>query len=190
MFQFNQPDIARKQCSICKWTTKKRKPLEKRFVQKVKTKSVFTIQPIEILVSTTVKSSLPAVPRLTFHSRNKSQHWLYLVGMVHVALQKERVASTINHFLYWRISSGNHDLPQPNLSRKIQNLSIKGLNMLSSHWLRKRTRLSNLDPFHTFSTYIQTAWSSQFRREESSGLLILVQSLLLWLSKISSEKWK
>ena len=53
MFQFNQPNIERKNCV---WTTSRL--LEMCIVQHVQ--SVFTFQPIKRLVSTTVKSAKPA----------------------------------------------------------------------------------------------------------------------------------
>ena len=51
----NQPTLERKNCA---WTTSKL--LEMCIVPHVKTKSVFTFQPIKRLVSTTVKSAKPA----------------------------------------------------------------------------------------------------------------------------------
>ena len=52
MSHFNQPNIERNNCV---WTTKYKKLMEMCIVQHVATKSVFTIQPIKWLVSTTVK---------------------------------------------------------------------------------------------------------------------------------------
>ena len=57
MSHFNQPNIERK---ICVWTRKYKKLSEMCIVQLVEMKSVFTIQPIKCLVSTTVKSAKPA----------------------------------------------------------------------------------------------------------------------------------
>ena len=56
MPQFNQPNIERK---ICVWTTKYERLLEMCIVQHVEMKSVFTFQPTNRLVSTTVKSAKP-----------------------------------------------------------------------------------------------------------------------------------
>ena len=44
-FQFNQPYMARKYCSICTWTKIFKRFLELCIVQHVPTKSVFTFQP-------------------------------------------------------------------------------------------------------------------------------------------------
>ena len=53
-FHFNQPNIERK---ICVWATKYKRLLEMCNVQHVEMKSVFTFQPIKLLVCTTVKSA-------------------------------------------------------------------------------------------------------------------------------------
>ena len=54
MSHFNQPNIERKNCV---WTTKYEKLWEMCVVQHVDLKSVFTLQPIKRLVSTTLKSA-------------------------------------------------------------------------------------------------------------------------------------
>ena len=55
---FNQPNIERKNCA---WITMYEKLPEMCIVQHVEMKSVFTIQLMKRLVSTTVKSAKPAV---------------------------------------------------------------------------------------------------------------------------------
>ena len=55
MPHFKQPKIERKNCV---WTTSR--PSEMCIVQHEEMKSVFTLQPIKRLVSTTVKSAKPA----------------------------------------------------------------------------------------------------------------------------------
>ena len=57
MSNFNQPNKERKNCV---GTTKSKRLLEMCIVQHVETKSVFIIQPLKRLVSTTVKSTKPA----------------------------------------------------------------------------------------------------------------------------------
>ena len=54
---FTQPNIER---NICVWTTKYKRLSEKCIVKHVEIKSVFTFQPIQLLVTTTVKSAKPA----------------------------------------------------------------------------------------------------------------------------------
>ena len=116
LFQFIQPNIGKK-WSICMWTTKYKKLLEMYFSESVKMKSVYAFQLKSFLVSTTVKSARPAVVCSKVHSRNKSQHWLYLVEMGYVALQEKRVATTKNRLFCWR-TSANHNLLQLNLNPK------------------------------------------------------------------------
>ena len=57
MSHFNQPNLERKNCV---WTTKYNRQLEMCIVRHVEMKSVFVLQPIKRLVSTTVKSAKPA----------------------------------------------------------------------------------------------------------------------------------
>ena len=59
---FNVPLQSNKEIErrICVWTTKYERLSEKCNVQHVEMKSVFTIQPIKLLVSTTVKSAMLA----------------------------------------------------------------------------------------------------------------------------------
>ena len=57
MSHFNQPYVERKNCV---WTTKYKRLSEMCIVQLVEMKSVFTIQAIKRLVSTTGKSAKPA----------------------------------------------------------------------------------------------------------------------------------
>ena len=54
MSHFNQPNLEGKNCV---WTTKYKRLLQMCIVQHVEMKSVFTFQPIKLLVSTTVKSA-------------------------------------------------------------------------------------------------------------------------------------
>ena len=74
---------------------------------------VFTCQPTEILLSTTVKSAMPALTCLKLHLRTKSDN--YIVWRCwHIFLRKK------NHLLFWRMLSANHNPAHPNLSRKRQ----------------------------------------------------------------------
>ena len=57
MSHFSQPSTERKNCL---WTTKFKRLLEMCIVQHVEMKSVFTLQPINCLVSTTVESAKAA----------------------------------------------------------------------------------------------------------------------------------
>ena len=57
MSPFNQPNMERKNCV---WTTKYEGLSQLCIVQHVEMKTVFTLQPIKRLISTTVKSATPA----------------------------------------------------------------------------------------------------------------------------------
>ena len=143
----------------------------------MKTKSVFTFQPSKLLVSTNVKGAKSAVMCLMLHSRNKSQHFLYLLEMVHIVLQKRRVATTNskNHLFFEETS------PPITIFLNWQTFSIYESNLLSSLWLRKWAKFLTSDSSHTFLFHIQAAWSSHLPKKVSSGLLILVQTPLFWL---------
>ena len=62
-------------------------------VQPVQTKSVFSFQPTEYPVFTTVESAKPVLTWLKLLLSTKNRQLCCLVVMVHIALQKIRVAT-------------------------------------------------------------------------------------------------
>ena len=117
MSQFNQPNMERKNCA---WITKYKKLSLLCVVQHVEMESVFTIQPMKRLVSTTVKSAKPATTFWIFLLRTKHQQLFCLAVTVHIVLQEKRVATTKkkNHLHFWRNFSANHNKAHPNLNQK------------------------------------------------------------------------
>ena len=91
MSHFNQPNI---EGMNCVWTTKYERLSEMCIVQHVGMKSVFTLQPIKQLVSTTVKSAKPAGTISIFLLRTKNRQLCCLLVTVHIVLQEKRVATT------------------------------------------------------------------------------------------------
>ena len=63
-------------------------------VQHVEMKNVFSFQPINRLVSTTVKSAKPDATFCILLLRTKNQQLCCLVVTVHIVLQGKRVATT------------------------------------------------------------------------------------------------
>ena len=114
----NQPIIERNNWA---WITMYEKLSEMCFVPHVETKSVFTFQPINRLVSTTVKSAKLAATFWIFFLRTKNRQFCCLVVTAHIVLQERRVATTKNHLLFWRIFSANHSQAYPNLFQKKTN---------------------------------------------------------------------
>ena len=120
MPHFNQPNIERKNCV---WTTKYKRLLEMRIVQHIGMKSVFTFQPIERLVSTTVKSAKPAATFWIFVLRTKNRQFCCLAVMVHIVLQERRVATTKKkrHLHFWTNFSSNQFQANLNPLQKMLN---------------------------------------------------------------------
>ena len=121
MFPFNQPNIERKNCV---WTTKNEKISEICIVQHVEMKSVPIFQQIKRLVSTTVKSAKPAATFWIFFLRTKNWQLFCLVMIVHIVLQKRRVATTKtrSHLHFWSNFSATHKQALTNLNQKRQKL--------------------------------------------------------------------
>ena len=80
-------------------------------------KCVFTFQPTKFLVSTTVKSTKPALMCLIFLLRTKRQQLCWLVEMAHIALQKNesrlRKRKTISSFEFYPPITIKHTEPVP-----------------------------------------------------------------------------
>ena len=71
MSHFKPPNIDRKNCV---WTTKYRRLSKMCIVQHAGMKSVFTIEPIKRLISTTLKIAKPAATFWTFLSRTETDN--------------------------------------------------------------------------------------------------------------------
>ena len=122
MSHFNETNIEKKNCV---WTTKYERLLEMCIVQHVEMKSVFTFQPIEGLVSSTVESAKFAATFWWFVLRTKYRQLCCLAVTVHIVLQERRVATTKkkNDLYFWRIFSANHNQAHPNLNQKKVKMS-------------------------------------------------------------------
>ena len=117
MSHFNQPNIERKNCV---WTAKYERLSEMCNFQQVEMKSVVTFQPVKRLISTTVKTANPAATFWRILLGTKNRKFCCLAVMVHIVLQRRRVATTKkkNHLHFWRSFSANHNQAQPNLNKK------------------------------------------------------------------------
>ena len=95
--------------------------LEMCIVQHVEMESVFTFQPLERLVSTTVKSAKPDATFRIFLLGTKNWQICCLAVTVHIVLQERRVATTKkkNHLHFWRNFSAHHNQTHPNLNQKM-----------------------------------------------------------------------
>ena len=147
MSHFNQPNIERKNCV---WTTKYEKLWEMCVVQHVDLKSVFTLQPIKRLVSTTLKSAKLAATFWIFLSRTKNRQLCCLVVTVHILSQERRFATTRkkNHLPFWRNFSTNHNQAHPNLKQKVWNKAKYGMVVSVSYWLMIWATYSLFKPFY------------------------------------------
>ena len=136
---FNQWNKGRKKCV---WSTKYKRQLEICIVQHLEMKSVFTLQPIKPLVSTTVKSAKPAAAIWVFLLRTKNSQLCCLAVMVYIALQERRMVVTKKksplHF--WQNFATNHNRARPNLSQKGKNHSFYGIFLSTPHWLIQLTK--------------------------------------------------
>ena len=104
----------------CVRRTKCKRLLEMCIVQHVEKKSVFTIQPMTWLVSTTVKSAKLAA---TFGLlRTKNLQICCLTVTLHIVLKGRGVATSKkkNHLHFWRNLSANQIQAHPNLNQKSQ----------------------------------------------------------------------
>ena len=189
MSHFNQPIIERKNCV---WTTKYERLSEMCIVQHVEMKSVFTFQPIQRLVSTTVKSAKPAATYWIFLLRTKNRNLCCLALTVIIVLQERRVAITKkeNHLDCWRNFSANHNQAHPNLNQK--NFKWVQLWNKRIHFLLADD-VSNTINFqiiffsiwiytqslHSLHSFYRKSGSSQSPTTASSGLWILLPTLLL-----------
>ena len=195
MSHFNQPNMERKNCV---WTTSRLS--EMCFVQHVEMKSVFTFQPIKWLVSTTVKSAKPAATFWIFLLSIKNRKLYCLAVTVHIVLQERRVATTKkeNHLHFWRNFSTNHNQANPNPHQNGENESKYGINEAAFYWLMIWATYSFFKSFYSYSIYSQqlkfnqpsytkSSWCSRFPATESSGLSILVPTLLLLQYLISTK---
>ena len=185
---FNQTNMENKKCV---WTTKYRKPLEMCGVQHVQMKSVSTFQPIERLVSTTAKSAKPAATFWIFLLRTKNRQLCCLAVMVHIVLQERRVAITKKktHLHFWRNFSAISSKKIRTRTKKKTKLSKYGTNVSVSYWLMIWATYLCFKSLYSLSIYNQPlkfvqptyrkSWSPQSPTMESSGLSILVPTLLL-----------
>ena len=182
MSHFNQPNRERKKCV---WTTKYKRLSEMCNVQHVEMKRVFTFQPIKRLVSTTVKSAKPAAMFWIFLLRIKN----YVVWRWPYTLFRRKDKSRprkrkTNSFL--------KEISPPiavTRTKKGQIESKYGKNLFVSYWLMIWATYAFFKSFYSISIYsppvkfnhtIYTKiWSCQSPTTESSGLSILVPTLLL-----------
>ena len=158
-------------------------------VKHVEMKSVFTFQPMQRLVSTTVKSAMPAVTFWIFVLGTKNWQLCCLAVTVHIVLPERRVAITKkeSHLHFWRNFSANHNQVHLNLIQKslkwvpIRNKRMRFLLVddlshiffFSNHFMQFQSTVN----LHL--TYTKSSWSSQSPTTESSGLSILDPTLLL-----------
>ena len=156
-------------------------------------KSVFTIQPIKLLVSLSVKSAEPAATFLLLILRTKNRHLWCLAVRVHIVLQGRRIATINkkNHLHFWRNFSANHNQAHPNLNQKrLKWVQIwnKTFFLSIGRWFLSDIFIFQII-FFSISIYSQPlkfnqptyrkAWPSQSQTTESSRLLILLPTLLL-----------
>ena len=172
MFQFNQPNIERKNCV---WTKKHKRLLEMCIVQHVELKNVFLFQPIKRLVFTTVKSAKPAATFWIFLLRTKNRQcccWRWwntlLCKKGESRLRKRKTISDFEEFsppitskLIW---TG---------TKKSKVYSIHGKIVSRPHWLIQLSKNSFTLSFYKFSVYIKGTWLSQSSTTVLSGLSIL-----------------
>ena len=83
--------------------------------------------------------------------------------MVHIALQKRRVATTEkkNHLHFRKNLSTNHNQAHPNLCQKGKNHSIHGIIVWTPHWFIELTKKSLSGSIHTHSVCSKATWFSQ-----------------------------
>ena len=152
-------------------------------VQLVEMKSVFTFQPIEGLVSTTVKSAKLAATFWMFLLRTKTDNyavwrWRYtlLRKKDESRLRKRKAISifeetsppiTTKHIRTW--------------TKKRRRYSIYGIIVSTPHWLIQLTKTSFTLSFYTLSVYIKATWFSQSPTTVLSSLSTLDQIQWLWL---------
>ena len=103
--------------------------------------------------------------------------------MAHIVLQKRTIATTKSHFPCRRVFSNIHNLRQLNLNRKETNHSIYSTNVLASHWLRKRAKIS------IFGTTIKQHDLLSFQRRKLPASRLWSGLFFFRLQKISSNKW-
>ena len=117
MCHFNPPKRERKNCV---WRTKYERLSEMCIVQNVEMKTVFTIQPIKRLVSTTVQSAKPAATFWTLLFRTKNRQLTCLAVTVHIVLQERRVGTMKkkSHLHFLGNFSANHKQAHPNMNQK------------------------------------------------------------------------
>ena len=170
-------------------------------VQHVELKSVFTFQPTKRLVSTTVKNAKPAATFWIFLLRTKNRHLCCLAVTVHLALLEKRVAITkIRPFPFsknfLRQSQPSTSELEPKKDKSSPNMKwtypfpigswfepqFKFLN----HFIQFQYKLNQSLLFNIQSTYGKS-WSSPSPTMESSGLSILVPTLLLLQWMISTK---
>ena len=121
MSHFNQTNKERKNC-VC--TTKYERQLEMCIVQHVEMESLFKFQPIEWLVSSTVRSAKLAATFWIFLLRTKNLQLCCLAVTVNIVLQERRVATRRqkNDLHFWRKVSANQIQAHPNLNQNVQKL--------------------------------------------------------------------
>ena len=170
---------------------KVRVTIEVCVVQHVEMKSVFTIQPIKRLVSTTVKNAKPASTIWIFVLMTKNRQLRCLAVTVHIVLQEKRVATTQNKAIciVEKIAPPITSKHIRTWTKKCSNESEYRINVSVSYWLMIWVTYSFLTSFFSvsidsqpllnlLSTYRKT-WCLQFPTTESSGFSNLVPTLLL-----------
>ena len=147
--------------------------------QHVRTKNVITIQPTKVVISKSVKTCL------IFLLRSKNRKLCCLVVMVHIALQKRRIATTkkMSYLHVWCNLSANHSAhpKKENFGQKRKNHLFYGIILSTPLWLIKSTKTSFLSYFYTLPVGSKGAGHSQIRKTVVSSLLTLDQIEFLWL---------
>ena len=125
------------------------------------------------------------------HLRIKSRQLCRLVVMVDVALHEKRVVKTktkknpFSEKFFHQSQSTTRELD----SKKAKKISKYGIIVSTPHWLIQLTKNSFSFSFHTLSVYSKATWFSQSSTTVLSGLSTLDDIQLLWLWRISVEKW-
>ena len=91
------------------------------FVQNVKTRSVFTFQPITTSSLHDCKKGKANCYVLDIPFKEKSRHWSFSGSDGTFRFAKRKLATTKSHLIFQRTFSVTRKLPQPNFSRKNPN---------------------------------------------------------------------
>ena len=150
--------------------------LETCIVQHAQTKSVFTFQTTKRLVSTTVKSTKPALTCRIFLLKTKNRQLCCLVLMVHITLQEKwfviKKEQNPSPFLKKFVRQSQSSTLEP-VPKKCESHSGYGRISSTPHWLIQLTKNSFPISFNTLSVYSKATSFSQSPKSALSGLSTL-----------------